>query len=182
MKVELKNFNNDWYSPGKNPIVRILWYFINSFFLNTYFIPSSALKIFFLRLFGAKIGKSVVIQKKVNIKYPWKLVIDDYSWLGEKVWIDNLAQVTIGKNCCLSQDSLILCGNHDFKKASFDLIVKPITLKDGAWMGAKSVACNGITMGENSILTVGSIATSDLEANYIYQGNPAIKIKNRITQ
>jgi putative colanic acid biosynthesis acetyltransferase WcaF len=135
-----------------------------------------------LRLFGAKIGKGVNIKQKVNIKYPWKLTIGDYSWIGEKVWIDNLDQVIIGKNCCLSQESMLLCGNHDFKKTTFDLITKPITLKNGSWIGAKSVVCPGVTLEENSILSVGSVATGNLDSNSIYQGNPAIKIKDRVLE
>lgn len=180
MNVDLSKYNNDWYKPGKIAVVRIIWYFINSTLINSYFLPVSSVKKHLLVLFGAKIGKGVVIKPKVNIKYPWKLIIGDYTWVGEKVWIDNLALVKIGANCCLSQEAMILCGNHDFKKPSFDLIVKPVTLEDGAWLGAKSVACPGITLEKNAILSVGSIATSNLESNSIYQGNPAVKIKDRV--
>ena len=56
-----------------------------------------------MRLFGASVGKGVIINPRVNIKYPWKLVIGSNVWIGEKVWIDNLADVTIGDNVCLSQ-------------------------------------------------------------------------------
>ncbi len=179
MEVKLSSYNNSWYNPGKNRLVRMAWYCVNATLINTYHLPSSSFKKFWLRLFGAKIGKGVVIKPKVNIKYPWKLAIGDYTWIGEKVWIDNLEQVAIGKNCCLSQEAMILCGNHNFKKSSFDLIAKPVTLKDGAWLGAKSVACPGVTIEKNAILSVGSIATTDLQENSIYQGNPAIKIKER---
>lgn len=182
MKVELNTYNNDWFKPGKSKLIQLIWYFVNAIFINSYIIPISSFKVFILRLFGAKIGKGVNIKPKVNIKYPWKIAIDDYSWIGEKVWIDNLEQVTIGKNCCLSQESMIICGNHDFKKSSFDLIIKPIILKDGCWIGARATVCPGVILNENAILSVGSIATSNLETNSIYQGNPAIKIKDRITE
>ena len=56
--------------------------------------PISGFKRFLLRLFGAKIGKGVVIKPCVNIKYPWKLRIGNYVWIGENVWIDNLDTVT----------------------------------------------------------------------------------------
>ncbi len=179
MKVELKTFNNDWFNPGKSKLIQLIWYYCNAIFLNSHLIPVSFFKVFILKLFGAKIGRGVNIKPKVNIKYPWKLTIGDYSWIGENVWIDNLAQVTIGTNCCLSQESMLLCGNHDFKKSTFDLIVKSITLKDGSWVGAKAIVCPGITLEENSILSVGSVATRDLKENSIYQGNPATKIKDR---
>ncbi len=182
MRVELNTYNNTWFKPGKTTLIRLIWYIINSLFINSYCLPVSSIKRSLLRLFGAKIGKGVVIKPKVNIKYPWKLSIGDYSWIGEKVWIDNLDHVTIGKNCCLSQEAMLLSGNHDYSNPSFDLIVKPIILNDGSWVGAKSVVCPGVTLYEHAILAVGSIATKNLEANSIYQGNPAIKIKDRIIE
>jgi putative colanic acid biosynthesis acetyltransferase WcaF len=74
---------------------------------------------------------------------------------------------------------LLLCGNHNYKKTTFDLIVGEITLEEGAWAGAKTVICPGVRLGSNSLLTVGSVATASIEANWIYQGNPAKKLKMR---
>ena len=100
-------------------------------------------------------------------------------WIGERVWIDNLDQVLIESNVCISQGAMLLCGNHDYKKVSFDLIVKPIILKEGAWVGAKTIVCPGVELGVNSILTVGSVATKHLSSGKIYKGNPAEEIRNR---
>ncbi|MDZ7624210.1 MAG: hypothetical protein U5J96_07185 [Ignavibacteriaceae bacterium] len=88
----------------------------------------NSFKIFALRFFGAKVGKGVIIKPCVNIKYPWFLEIGDNVWIGEEVWIDNLGKVKIGNNVCLSQGALLLCGNHNYKKETFDLIVGDITL------------------------------------------------------
>ena len=82
-----------------------------------------------LRLFGANVGRGVVLKPRVTIKYPWKLAVGEHSWIGENVWIDNLGQVTIGNHCCLSQGALLLCGNHNYKKATFDLMVGDITAR-----------------------------------------------------
>ena len=42
--------------------------------------------------------------------------------IGENVWIDNLASVSIGATCCLSQGAMLLTGNHNYKKTTFDLL------------------------------------------------------------
>ena len=178
-RTSLKDFDNGDFNTGKNFLTRGVWFIINALFINSYCLPINSLKIALLKIFGAKIGIGVVIKPKVNIKYPWRLSIGDYSWIGENVWIDNLAVVAIGSNCCISQGTMLLCGNHNFKKSKFDLITKPIILEDGAWVGAKSVVCPGVTMKVESILTVNSVATADLDSFYIYQGNPAVKIKKR---
>ena len=112
----------------------------------------------------------------------WFLKIEDHVWIGEKVWIDNLALVEIGNNVCLSQGAMLLCGNHDFTSPSFDLIVKPIVLKDGTWIGARAIVCGGVVCGSHSVLTVASITGKDLLPFSIYQGNPAKKIKEVIAK
>jgi putative colanic acid biosynthesis acetyltransferase WcaF len=75
---------------------------------------------------------------------------------------------------------MLLCGNHNYKKSSFDLIVGKIHLEKGAWIGAHAVVCPGVVCKSHAILTVNSVATSNLEAFGIYQGNPAIKVKTRV--
>lgn len=178
--TQLSTYNNSWYNPGGGPIKRLLWYYINILFFMNPLNPFSGLKVFLLQLFGAKVGKGVVIKPNVNIKYPWLLEIGDYTWIGERAWIDNLAQVKIGKNCCISQGAMLLCGNHNYKKPTFDLIVKPITLEDGAWVGALSVVCPGVTIKTHAILTVQSVAAETLEPFALYKGNPAVRIRERV--
>lgn len=159
-----------------------LWYFVNVLFFINPLNPVSGIKVKLLRLFGAKIGTGVVIKPGVNIKYPWKMEIGNYCWIGEKVWIDNLGKVTIGNNVCISQGAMLLCGNHNYKKSTFDLIVKDIFLEDGVWIGAQSVVCPGVICKSHSILVINSVANKDLGPYSIYQGNPAVKVRERITQ
>ena len=177
-KTDLTKYNNSWYHPGIK-VMCVIWYFVNVLFLQSHIIPFSSLKVSLLKLFGANVGKGVVIKPRVNIKYPWKLAIGDYSWIGEDVWIDNLEEIIIGSNVCISQGAMLLTGNHNYKKSSFDLITGEISLEDGVWIGAKAVVCPGVTCKSHSILTVGSVATLDLEPYTIYQGNPAKSIRKR---
>lgn len=178
-KTDLSTFNNKWYKPGGNVISRLIWYFVNAMFFKSSY-PLMGPKRFLLRLFGAEIGKKLIIKPHVSIKYPWNLSIGNHCWLGENVWIDNLDKVSIGNNVCISQGALILSGNHNYKSRSFDLMVKPIIIEDGVWIGAKSIVCQGIRCKSHSVLMVNSVANSDLEEYGIYRGNPAEKIKERV--
>jgi len=178
MTTDLSSFSNKEYNPG--PLIkRLVWYIVNRIFFSSSILYPSSLKAWILRLFGATIGKHVVIKPKVNIKYPWFLSIGQYSWIGENVWIDNLVNVSIGSHTCISQGAMLLTGNHNFKKESFDLITGEIVLEDGVWIGAKSVVCPGVTCFSHAVLAVGSVATKDLQAYTIYQGNPALPIRKR---
>lgn len=177
MRLDL--YNNDWYKLNGNIFQRIIWYFVNVlFFINPLF-PISFIKVCLLRCFGAKVGKNVLIKPSVNIKYPWNLKIGNNVWIGENVWIDNLALVSIGNNVCISQGAMLLCGNHNYKKETFDLMIGEIVLEDSVWVGAKSVVCPGVTLKEGTVLAVGSVISKNTEANGVYQGIPSVKVRER---
>jgi len=182
MKTDLSKYDNSTYRSGANKIKEILWYFTNVIFFKNSFNPFNFIKIFLLKLFGAKVGKNTIIKPSVNIKYPWRLKLGNYVWVGENVWIDNLADVEIGDNCCISQGSMLLCGNHNYKKETFDLITGKIILEDGVWIGAKSIVCPNVICQSHSVLTVNSVATKNMEPLTIYVGNPAVKTKMRIIE
>ncbi len=177
--MRLDQYNNKNFSRGKPLWVEILWIIIQSFFVSSW-IPGSAHRKFLLKLFGAKIGKGVNIKPAIRVKFPWRLEIGDYTWIGESVWIDNLAQVFIGNHCCLSQGVYLCTGSHDWSSNKFDLIIKPIVILDHTWLGAKSVVCPGVKIEEGAVLSMGSVATNDLKAWRIYQGNPANPLKERL--
>lgn len=180
VKTDLSNYPAGAWASNVSILKRTLWFFANSIFIQSSFFPMMGFKIWLLRKFGAKIGKGVFIKPSVNIKYPWNLEIGDHTWIGEKVWIDNLGKVRIGSNVCISQDSMLMCGNHNYKKAGFDLMVGDIAIEDGVWVGAKCLVCPGVRLKSHAVLSVGSVASTDLEEYSIYRGNPAVKVKDRI--
>jgi putative colanic acid biosynthesis acetyltransferase WcaF len=178
-QTDLSIYNNSHFSPGGNPLKRLVWFYLNAFLFKTSLLPVSSFKVFLLRCFGAKVGKNITIKPGVNIKYPWNLTIGDESWIGENVWIDSLVPIIIGRNVCISQGAVLLTGSHNYKKTTFDLIVNSIILEDGVWIGAGAIVNNGVVAGSHAVLTSGSVANKNLEPYCIYQGNPAVKIRER---
>jgi putative colanic acid biosynthesis acetyltransferase WcaF len=179
LQVRLDLFNNDWYRPGRNIFIRLAWYFINLIFFRSGWLIFSFPKRILLQLFGASVGKGVVIKPHVNIKYPWKLHIGNYVWIGEEVWIDNLDQVQIGDHVCISQGALLICGNHNYKHPDFGLITKPIIIETGAWIGAMCRIGPGSIIQKNSVFSLGAVFTGTSQPGMIYQGNPAQPIRKR---
>jgi len=177
--VKLSQYNNDHYQSGST-IKKLLWYFTNMLFFKTLLPFPSSFRTVLLRMFGAKIGQGVVIKPDINIKYPWFLEIGNDCWIGEGVWIDNLATVKIGSNVVLSQGAYLLTGSHDYTKESFDLILGKIILEAGVWIGAKATVCPNVICKSHSVLAVGSVATKDLDAYMVYQGNPAEPKRQRV--
>ena len=164
---------------GASKMKQVLWYTCNACFFINPLNPISGIKVRLLRLFGARVGKGVIIKPSVNIKFPWKLEIGDHAWIGEGVWIDNLCKIYIGDNTCISQGALLLTGSHDYTKTSFDFIANEITLEEGVWIGARAVVGGGVTCRTHCILGINSVAESDLKPYTIYKGNPAIPVIER---
>lgn len=179
-EVQLGKFDGTDFSKGAGMVKIILWYFVNALLVRASWNPFMGVKICVLRMFGARIGRGLVIKNNVTIKSPWNLVVGDNCWIGENVWIDNLDKVYIGSNVCISQGAMLLTGNHDYTISSMPYRNAPIRINDGAWIGAQAIVCPGVIVQKNAILTVGSVATKDMDENGIYQGNPAGKIRERV--
>jgi putative colanic acid biosynthesis acetyltransferase WcaF len=178
--VDLRRYDNRGFSVGAGGLRQFLWYVCNALFFRSTWLPVSSVKAGLLRLFGARVGARVVIKPRVIIKYPWRLEIGNDVWIGEGVWIDNLGQVTIRDDCCVSQGAYLLTGNHDYTDERFGLMVGTIMLEQGAWVAARSMVCPNVQMYPQSIVTAGSVLTQNAVANGIYSGNPAQLVKYRV--
>ena len=179
--VDLSRFDNSWYRPG-GKARRLLWYVCNAVFVNSPVPYPNSFKCALLRLFGAKVGRGVVIKPNVNIKFPWFLEIGHHVWLGEGAWIDNLTHVRVGSHVCISQGAYVLTGNHDYKKVAFDLMLSHVTIEDGVWVGAKAVVCPGTTLRTHAVVTAGSVISKEAKAWTIYGGNPAAPVRIRVIE
>jgi len=177
--VRLRNYDNRGYSAGAGLAKRAAWYVANAVFLASWFHLGSPFKCALLRLFGARVGARVVIKPRVNVKYPWHLEIADDVWIGEGVWLDNLARISIAANVCLSQGAYLVTGNHDYTDPAFGLNVRGIDIEEGAWIGARATICPGVRVGRHAVITAGSVLSKNAEANGIYGGNPARLVKTR---
>lgn len=177
--VDLSKFDNSWYKPGRNRAIQALWFLLGLPLLRSTLIPFSAFRVSILRLFGARIGQGVVIKPGVRVKYPWLLSIGDCSWIGEDVWIDNLAFVRVGRHVCISQGAYLCTGNHDWSDPSFGLLVKPIAFADGVWVGARAMICPGVSLETCAVAAAGSVITRNVPAFEIHSGNPARFVRMR---
>jgi len=109
---------------GKGAFVTQLWWLVQSllFAMSPQFMYGW--RRFLLRLFGADIGKKVIIRPNVRVTYPWKLKIGDCSWIGDNVVLYSLGDIEIADNVVVSQKTYLCTGGHDYKKQSFDIFQK----------------------------------------------------------
>ena len=169
MRIQnLKSYKlpHNW-SRGKCLFIEIIWQFFFKQLVSSSF-PGTIWRKIILFSFGANLGKKIRLSPGLKVKMPWRLSIDDYSWIGEDTWIDNIAFVRIGKNVCVSQGVYFCTGNHDFNKENFNLICQPIIVDDQSWIGAKCIVGPGKKIGKGSVLKMGSIITQDIPDQSIF--------------
>jgi len=176
---------NDLFDPrqgldrGRPVWVEAAWYVAKCcFFLSPLPWPS-ALKRALLRLFGASIGQRVYLKPRLNIHFPWKLRIGDHAWIGEEVFILNFEPVIIEAHCCISQRAFLCAGNHDYRTPEMSYRNRPITVKEGAWVGAQVFVAPGVSIGSEAVITAGSVVTRSQPARMVCGGNPCVPLKPR---
>ncbi|MBF2064819.1 MAG: colanic acid biosynthesis acetyltransferase WcaF [Calothrix sp. C42_A2020_038] len=177
--MRLDKYTVGTYTPGASIWKQLLWYLVGAPLLESYLIPISSFKVLMLRCFGAKIGQGVRIKPGVKVKFPWRLIVGNYVWIGEKAWIDNLADVIIESHVCISQGVYLCTGNHDWNHPEFKLITAPIHIQESSWIAAQSVIGPGVTVGQNTVLGLGAVTGRSLEPMTVYVGNPAQPIKKK---
>jgi len=164
---------------GATVFVFAAWYLVKCFFFLSPLPWPSRVRVWWLRLFGGRVGRDVYLKPRVNIHYPWKISIGDYTWVGEEVCIINFESVDIGKHCCLSQRATVCAGNHDYRDPAMRYRNAPITLADGCWIACGAFVGPGITVGVDAMVSAGSILNANVADRVIVQGNPAKPIGYR---
>jgi putative colanic acid biosynthesis acetyltransferase WcaF len=164
---------------GKSKITVQLWWIIQA----TLFSWSPQFlfgwRVFLLRLFGAQIGKHVKIRSSVQITYPWKIKIGDYSWIGDECTLYSLGDITIGRHVAVAHSVYFNTGGHDYDKKTFNIFFKPVVIEDECWITTDVYIAPGVTVGRGTIVGARSSVLSDLPPGKICVGTPAKPIKDR---
>ncbi len=152
-----------WAQP---PFVVLLWILVEWFLVTNPLQLSSGVRVAALRLFGAKVGKGVIFRPRTRVKCPWNLEIGDFCWIGEGVWFHNQDRVRIGDNVCISQETFVTTGSHDWRK-DMALVTGPVIIGSGVWVASRCNILMGTKIGNNSIVSCGVTVSGEVPENVI---------------
>ena len=129
-----------------------------------YSSPHPGITISMQKARGIKIGENCHIAPYVQLDwlYPSQISIEENVAIGSNTMI--FAHINIGTNEFL-------------KTEKYPRQVKPVIIKSGAWINPGCIITAGVTVGKNSIVSVGSVVTNDIPDYCIVAGNPARIIK-----
>ena len=159
---DLSGFRGDGYDKGRSIVWQALWFAALNLVFVKWWCPSRG-RVLLLRLFGAEVGKGVLIRHRVRVHWPWKLTVGDHAWIGEDVWIMNLEPCDIGASSCLSQGARIICGSHDRRSPTFEFDNGPISIGQGVWVAAGCTVLRGSVVGDFAVLGAGAVVSGTVE-------------------
>ena len=111
----------------------------------------------------------------------WKGVnIADGAYIGMFVFIDNAFPdyIYIEENASINAGCMLVAHFNPMKHFRRTVLatVDPIIIKKGAMLGVRVVVNQGVTVGEYSMVSTGSVVTHNVNSYTIVRGNPVIEI------
>lgn len=177
-QVDLNKSSSSW--PLSFKLKRALWQFL----LNPLFYilpgPANKVRIGLLKLMGAKIGHTCLIEPRVRVLMPWNLELGDCVVLGRDVEIYNYALVKINDMSVISQRCYLCTGTHDYTHPYMPLIWKPITVGSECWVAAEVFLAPGVEIGNGAVIGARSVVTKNMPEWMVCAGNPCKPIKARL--
>ena len=128
------------------------------------------------QLFGDNIGEGSYVAA------PIQGACFDRVKIGKNVFINSnfLAMarggITIEDDVMIAANVSLISNNHDPYERQV-LLCKPVTVKQGAWIGAGATILPGVTVGRYAIVGAGAVVTHNVPHYAVVAGNPAKVIK-----
>jgi putative colanic acid biosynthesis acetyltransferase WcaF len=170
--VDLRKYDQSDFDRGRGGWYIFLWWFVQAIIFPLTLHNMSGTRCALLRLFGARIGKGVLIRPTARFTYPWKVTIGDYSWIGDDVVLYSLDEIKIGTHCVVSQKSYICTGSHDIKDPAFGLKTAEVAIGNGAWVATDCFVGPGVTIGANAVVGARSSVFTDMPQGQVCWGTP----------
>lgn len=142
----------------------------------------SPLRIVFLRVMGVKIGNNCVIHS-IRFFNLYRgsfsnLVIGDNCFIGDETMLDMADKIVLEDWVTLAERVIILTHmNVGFREHPlqryFPSFTKPVTIKEGGFIGCNSTIIAGVTIEKMSLVAAGSVITKNMPHESVIGGVPA---------
>jgi maltose O-acetyltransferase len=123
-----------------------------------------------LRVFGNKIGRpscEIGVGCAINVGCTFELS----------------DRIVVGDGVSLGPDVMILTGTHRLgphAERAGEFHTGPVTIGDGAWIGARSVILPGVTVGAGAVVSANSVVNKNVPPDSLVAGVPAVIVVKRL--
>jgi acetyltransferase-like isoleucine patch superfamily enzyme len=141
-------------------------------------IPSFTVRLGYLRLFGATIGKGASIMRGTTILDIAFLTLGDCSAVGARCLLDARAGLYIGNNVTIASDVHILGGGHDVNHPDFLPVPTPTVIEDYVWIASRAMVLPSL-IRRGAVVGAHALVNKDVGELEVVGGNPAKVIGTR---
>ncbi|MEY2544949.1 MAG: putative colanic acid biosynthesis acetyltransferase WcaF [Verrucomicrobiota bacterium] len=170
-------FDSPW--PVSQRFLRVLWEFCWLVFCAWTPKPLNEWRLFWLRVFDAKIDGKPFVHQRARIAIPWNLTLHDRACLGDRANAYSLGEIEIGARATVAQEAYLNTGSHDFSKSEMPLTTAKIDIGEDAFIGARAFIMPGVKIGARSVVGACSVVTRDVPNDVIAAGNPCKVLRPR---
>lgn len=151
-------------------ISKLSWWLTNSIMC---WLPSSRLRVLYLKCMGMKIKGKAVIFEGFHVRNPKGITLEGGANIGPKVLLDGRCGLTIGKSAVIAYESIIWTLNHDYNDIHFAAKGGPVNIGEYAWVCSRSIILPGINIGMGAVVASNAVVTKDVPDFAIVAGVPA---------
>jgi acetyltransferase-like isoleucine patch superfamily enzyme len=117
-----------------------------------------------------------------------RMLIGDHTGIGHNCSFTVGKEIRIGKHCRFGSAVVVFdAPGHPADPVarlaglpSTDSEVRPVTIGDNVWIGTGAVIFPGVTIGDGSIVAMGSVVMTDVPRNTMVAGNPARQVRTLV--
>ncbi|OHC29132.1 MAG: acetyltransferase [Pseudomonadales bacterium RIFCSPLOWO2_12_59_9] len=136
-------------------------------------IPSHHVRLAWLRLGGAKIGKGSSIWRTTEVLGIENLRMGDDSVIAWHCQVDARAGLIIGDHVAIASHVLIIAGSHDLTAPEFWSVSAPIYIEDYAWIASRALIGHGARIGRGAVVTANTLVAKEIAPYKIVGGSGA---------
>ena len=123
-------------------------------------------------------GFAIQMQRRRGVKIGKNCHLNPYSFI-DLIYPE---LITLGDNVTLGSYSMLFAhsnptANLFLKEGEYPRKIGEINIKSGAVVNPRAIITSGVTIGENSIISPGSVVSHDVPDHCVVVGNPARVVK-----
>lgn len=143
------------------------------------YFPSHLVRNLLYRLAGIKLGRRATLHMGARFYYPRNIRIGEGTIIGDNIFLDGRAKITIGKHTDIASQVMIYNSEHDLSDPTFKAIEEPVSIGDYCFIGPRVIIMPGVNIGRGAIVAGGAVVTKDVPEGAIVGGVPAKIIGER---
>ena len=184
MKETNKSQRGGYYLPnpngikGKEKVKRHLWFIVQQYLIATSPKIANKWRLFWLKLFGAHIGKGCYIASSTYVHLPWKIIMEDNVTIDERCYLQG--EITFRQHAAIGNNVHIITEGRNVRSRYFEGTNNPVIIGAGCFIGGDVYIARGVNIGTFSVIGAKSVVWHDVPENSIAYGNPCICRDKRI--